>query len=109
MNDPDHNRRKCSGSTWYLLYRTKMAELFSLILSLLSLTPCYLCRDSQQYTEQLFMKQLSDGRVSATFQFSTVWGVHPFALSKPENGELRTVLARASSMDTYVSIYLHVL
>lgn len=84
----------------YLHYRTKMAELFSLILSLLSLTPCYLCRDSQQYTEQLFMKQLSDGRVSATFQFSTVWGVHPFALSKPENGELRTVLARASSMDT---------
>lgn len=75
-----------------------MAGLFSVILTLLALTPCCQCRDSQQYSEQLFLKQLFDGRVSATFQFSTVWGVHPFSLSRPENGELWTVLARASSV-----------
>lgn len=68
-----------------------MAELVAVLCSLilgLYLSPCYHCRDSQRYSEQLFMKQLHDGRVSATFQFSTVWDVHPLHLSRLENGEL---------------------
>ena len=89
-------------------YRNKMAGLFILILTLVSLTPCYLGRDSQQYSEQLFMKQLSDGRVSATFQFSTVWGVHPFALSRQENGELWRYTCTCH-LCGYLYIYLHVL
>ena len=57
------------------------------ILTLFSLAPCYQCRDEQQYSERLFLKLLPDGRVSATFDFSTVWSVHPLNFSSPGNGE----------------------
>ena len=50
--------------------------------------PC-MCqgRAEQSYSEALFMKFLADGRVSATFDFSTVWSVHPLLFSNPGNGE----------------------
>ena len=44
-------------------------------------------RAEQRYSEALFMKFLADGRVSATFDFSTVWSVHPLRFSNPGNGE----------------------
>ena len=45
------------------------------------------CRRSQRYSEELFLKHLPDGRVSATFQFTTTWDVHPLDISQPSNGE----------------------
>jgi len=47
------------------------------------------CRRSQRYSEELFLKHLPDGRVSATFQFTTTWDVHPLDLSQTSNGEPR--------------------
>jgi hypothetical protein len=49
-------------------------------------------RDDQKYSEALFIKFLPDGRVSATFDFSTVWSVHPLRFSSAGNGELGFII-----------------
>ena len=59
-----------------------------LVVALFSLSPCYQCREDQRHSETLFLRPLADGRVSATFEFSTTWSVHPLRFSSPANGEL---------------------
>ena len=67
-----------------------MAAFRSLLVTatLLCLAPgrC-LGRDDQSYREALFTKFLADGRVSATFDFSVIWSVHPLRFTSPGNGE----------------------
>ena len=91
------NRRKYPESTCrpklrpYIIlkeaHRIKMAlsQLTLLTLSFLVLGSD--CRRSQRYSEELFLKHLPDGRVSAIFQFTTTWDVHPLDISRPSNGK----------------------
>ena len=62
------------------------AKCVHLLLLWLALCRCE-GREDQSYSEALFMKLLADGRVSATFEFSTVWSVHPLLFAHPGNGE----------------------
>ena len=59
----------------------------SVLLALLCLALCSKCRQSQHFSEQLSLKHLPDGRVSATFEFRTSWDVHPLDFSHPASGE----------------------
>ena len=41
----------------------------------------------QDFAEQLFLKHLPDGRVLASFEFTTTWDIHPLTFTQPHAGE----------------------
>ena len=42
----------------------------------------------QDYFERLFMKNLPDGRVMATFDFITTWNLNPVTFAQPSIGKI---------------------
>ena len=42
----------------------------------------------QDFTELLFLKHLPDGRVLASFEFTTTWDIHPLTFTQPHTGEV---------------------
>ena len=44
-------------------------------------------KSSQNYSEDLFIKHLPDGRVMATFDFITSWDRSPVTFAQPSLGE----------------------
>lgn len=45
----------------------------------------------QDYVEELFMKNLPDGRVLATFDFVTTWNSSPVTFAQPSLGKMLSI------------------
>lgn len=60
----------------------------------------------QNYSEDLFIKNLPDGRVMATFDFITSWDISPVTFAQPSLGKTSTAPALTKQTLKLITPYL---
>ena len=77
-----------------------MARSLSAILFLISVAALCQCKDGdQEYREDLLIRHLPDGKVSASFQLTTSWSTHPLTLARSHHSRDHSEAPKGSDND----------